>query len=432
MAVTRVLVATLLSYLAVTSAGTSAQRLPPDDAGLTASSQLVFSVDVLLDESADPVPLGIRDGQTVAQAAEGFCREHGLNEAMRTVLMPQLIGVLENGIAEAIGDVIPVGGDESAAKSATLAAKSDTGGVDSTSNEPLFTLGISLDGKEERMLSYYTGQDPADAAAAFCVDNLDPSSHSEAFTRCSEALSSSIIEKVGASNFIPSYDSQTTAQQQQQQQQQGQQASVHGREDEGGVVERGEVVAKQPLLTVPLNINGVETTLEMFEGAEPEGVANEFCRRKEFAFEGQSFNSCYSQIVDIAGRAMTVYNSKESSGELLGQAGAADPFTFKVPVTLAGLLLHAEYRASETPHVSALRFCGPNLRAIESALGIDISEEVLSADDDVNAAGEAALPGAGGRGGGSGRESLKEACAMVVEDAINAVLLGLRYRVRDA
>lgn len=28
-----------------------------------------------------------------------------------------------------------------------------------------------------------------------------------------------------------------------------------------------------------------------------------------------------------------------------------------------------------------------------------------------------------------GRESLKEACAVVVEDAINAVLLGLRERV---
>lgn len=55
--------ASLLSYLAIASTGGNAQLLPPDDA----SSQLVFSVDVLLDESADPVPLGIRDGQTVAQ-----------------------------------------------------------------------------------------------------------------------------------------------------------------------------------------------------------------------------------------------------------------------------------------------------------------------------------------------------------------------------
>lgn len=38
--------------------------------------------------------------------------------------------------------------------------------------------------------------------------------------------------------------------------------------------------------------------------------------------------------------------------------------------------------------------------------------------------------GRGGGGGGDERESLKEACAMVVEDAINAVLLGLRERVR--
>lgn len=71
--------------------------------------------------------------------------------------------VLENGIVEAIGDGRAVGGDESSSLSqilehASSTAESNIGGVDSTFNEPLFTLGISLDGKEERILSYYSGQ----------------------------------------------------------------------------------------------------------------------------------------------------------------------------------------------------------------------------------------------------------------------------------
>lgn len=86
-------------------------------------------------------------------------------------------------------------------------------------------------------------------------------------------------------------------------------------------------------------------------------------------------------------------------------------------------------QASETPHVSALRFCGQNLPAIESALGVNIVEEVVLPGGDDDAVGEA-IPAGGGGGGGGERESLKEACAMVVEDAINAVLLGLRERVR--
>lgn len=40
-----------------------AQALPPT----ASSSSFLFSVDVLLDEANAPVPLGIRDGQTVMQ-----------------------------------------------------------------------------------------------------------------------------------------------------------------------------------------------------------------------------------------------------------------------------------------------------------------------------------------------------------------------------
>lgn len=46
-------------------------------------------------------------------------------------------------------------------------------------------------------------------------------------------------------------------------------------------------------------------------------------------------------MVGIAERAITAYNSQQSGGLL-----AADPFTFQVPVTLAGVFLHAGYRVS--------------------------------------------------------------------------------------
>lgn len=89
--------------------------------------------------------------------------------------------------------------------------------------------------------------------------------------------------------------------------------------------------------------------------------------------------------------------------------------------TLFSLILNDQ--TSETPRASALRFCTPNLRKIESALGLDLHVGVgENGDDDIDASQE----------GGSmseGRQSLREACTAIVEDAINAVLLGLRERV---
>ena len=128
------------------------------------------------------------------------------------------------------------------------------------------------------------------------MENLDPSSHSEAFTRCSETLSASIIQRIGVANKVgSSYDAQATRPPQPQRWQG--QASAQGGEEKRGVVgEGGGDVVPKPLLTVPLNINGIETTLKMYEGSGAEGVAYEFCHQEEFAFEGPSLNSCYSQV----------------------------------------------------------------------------------------------------------------------------------------
>ena len=85
----------------------------------------------------------------------------------------------------------------------------------------------------------------------------------------------------------------------------------------------------------------------------------------------------------------------------------------------------ANDQTSETPRESALRFCVANLLAIESALGVD--------HGDGNEYSEAV--GYGGMGeagyGSDGRDTLRDVCMTIVEDAINAVLLGLRKRVRS-
>lgn len=61
------LVVSLVLYLAIVFVGGHAQALSSSDAAAIASSNFLFSVDVLLDDSASPVLLGIRDGQTVTQ-----------------------------------------------------------------------------------------------------------------------------------------------------------------------------------------------------------------------------------------------------------------------------------------------------------------------------------------------------------------------------
>lgn len=75
MSVARKLAASLASYLAIVCIGGQAQTLLPSlDPAATTSSKFLFSVDVVLDDSASPVLLGVRHGQTVAQVryTEGF------------------------------------------------------------------------------------------------------------------------------------------------------------------------------------------------------------------------------------------------------------------------------------------------------------------------------------------------------------------------
>lgn len=113
-------------------------------------------------------------------------------------------------------------------------------------------------------------QDPNDIASKFCAESLDSSSAPEAFARCSELLSAGIVERL-----LPLDAS-----------------SDQGYEVDGSK-ERRETAS--PWLVVPLNVDGLETTLQIHRGSIPEDLAGEFCRREEVAFNGATFDSCFSQ-----------------------------------------------------------------------------------------------------------------------------------------
>lgn len=66
MSVSRILMASLVSYLAMAHIGGDAQTLSAD-AAMAATSGFLYSVNIVLDESPSPAVLGIRDGQTAAQ-----------------------------------------------------------------------------------------------------------------------------------------------------------------------------------------------------------------------------------------------------------------------------------------------------------------------------------------------------------------------------
>lgn len=113
-------------------------------------------------------------------------------------------------------------------------------------------------------------QDPNNIASKFCAESLDSSSAPEAFARCSELLSAGIIER------IPFFEA----------------SSAQGYEMDGSK-ERRETAA--PWLVIPLNVDGLETTLQIHRGSIPDDLAEEFCRREEVAFSVATFESCFSQ-----------------------------------------------------------------------------------------------------------------------------------------
>lgn len=59
---------------------------------------------------------------------------------------------------------------------------------------------------------------------------------------------------------------------------------------------------------------------------------------------------CLSQVANVAHRAVAAYSQSQEREERRQRQVEADAFTFKVPVTLAGLQLDAEFRVRAPLH----------------------------------------------------------------------------------
>lgn len=123
-------------------------------------------------------------------------------------------------------------------------------------------------------------------ATTFCSENLVSTAPAEEVARCSDALSAHLAETISAADAKDG-----TRFEQQQQQEEEQQAPQRDPQE--------QMVApstREPLLAVPLNINGIETVLQIFRESHAVELATELCGREEFRLEESSMNSCLSQV----------------------------------------------------------------------------------------------------------------------------------------
>lgn len=126
-------------------------------------------------------------------------------------------------------------------------------------------------------------------AKAFCTENLVSSTPAEQMTRCSDALSAHIAETISAADSVATEEETRPDQQQQKERERQVQQRELQEQNEG-------LSVREPLITVPLNVNGKETALQIFRDSHAVELANELCHRKEFGLEESSVNSCLSQV----------------------------------------------------------------------------------------------------------------------------------------
>lgn len=124
-------------------------------------------------------------------------------------------------------------------------------------------------------------------AMTFCTENLVASTPAEELARCSDALSAHLAETIGAADSVATDDTQS-----EQQQQEGEQHIQQLKTQE----QKAATSVREPLMTVPLNINGIETVLQIFPESRAVELASELCDREEFGLEEASVSSCLSQV----------------------------------------------------------------------------------------------------------------------------------------
>lgn len=124
----------------------------------------------------------------------------------------------------------------------------------------------------------------------FCTENLVSSTPAETMARCSDALSAHLADTISAADSVATEEDTRSEQRRQRGgEQEAQQREIQEEQ-------KGASSVREPLLTVPLNINGMETVLRIFRESQAVELASELCRREEFGLEESSMNSCLSQV----------------------------------------------------------------------------------------------------------------------------------------
>lgn len=127
-------------------------------------------------------------------------------------------------------------------------------------------------------------------AMTFCSENLVSSTPAEDLVQCSDALSAHLAETLGAADSVATDHIRSDQQQQQQQ------LGGHQIDESSNQEPKASPAVREAVITVPLNINGVETVLQIFRESQAVELASELCLRDEFGLEESSTDNCISQV----------------------------------------------------------------------------------------------------------------------------------------
>lgn len=139
----------------------------------------------------------------------------------------------------------------------------------------------------------------------------------------------------------------------------------------------------QPLFTLPLLVDGSQTSLDVFEGDRVDAVAADFC--KGFGIES---NECLKVRAAILARLRQLQAAAQPTQQQQAAAPAAAPAAAtpaaqrsSIRVTVGSQLFNMDFDASTTAGQLATIFCQEQLNAVAAVIGdvsLDMCVSVLT------------------------------------------------------
>lgn len=369
------------------------------------SNRVVLSLDVLLEGAkTGSAELILRKGQTTTQAATEFCDANGFLGSDKEELIPQLVRELETAITAEAGRrsvVVPAeidgviseirheaGNDietesttycqsiglyeDTSPECSTTIASALWGAVLDSMAEDItqlelnelqtlqiepFELTISLDNAGPIPLIYDGKETPSQSAEAFCSlamsGTIEP-----AYNACLNGVTDAIKARI---KYLQTQNIQE------------------------------EVPALSVLYTVPINLNGVETALDVVKGKSAAEMARSVCLRPDVGMRvnengevnQEAINDCIKQLSRVASKVLLYHsqledqqdeeqeqpteitreNLSDGSDTVEGTSNLLD-----IPFAIAGKTYTATVLRDETVVQASNRFCEENKDAILEAL----------------------------------------------------------------